>query len=125
MDGELYEKICREIKKEIPKMHIHGFSPEEILYGATRNGITIRDYLLRLKNAGVDTIPGTSAEILDQDMRDKISPGRISVKEWIKVIKTAHKIGLRSTSTMMYGHMESYVDRANHIGIIRKIQKET
>jgi len=125
MDGELYEKICREIKKEIPKMHIHGFSPEEILYAATRNGITIRDYLLRLKNAGVDTIPGTSAEILDQKMRDKISPGRISVKEWIKVIKTAHKIGIRSTSTMMYGHMESYVDRANHIGIIRKIQKET
>jgi len=125
MDGELYEKICREIKKEIPKMHIHGFSPEEILYAATRNGITIRDYLLRLKNAGVDTIPGTSAEILDQSMRDKISPGRISVKDWIKVIKTAHKIGIRSTSTMMYGHVESYVDRANHIGIIRKIQKET
>jgi len=125
MDGELYEKICREIKKEIPNMHIHGFSPEEILYAATRNNITIRDYLLRLKNAGVDTIPGTSAEILDQDLRNKISPGRISVKEWIKVIKTAHKIGLGSTSTMMYGHMESYVDRANHIGIIRKIQKET
>ena len=125
MDGELYEKICREIKKEIPKMHIHGFSPEEILYAATRNGITIRDYLVRLKNAGVGTIPGTSAEILDQKMRDKISPGRISVKDWIKVIKSAHKIGIRSTSTMMYGHMESYVDRANHIGIIRKIQKET
>ena len=96
--GELYEKICREIKKEIPKMHIHGFSPEEVLYGATTNGITIRDYLLRLKNAGVGTIPGTSAEILDQKMRDKISPGRISVKDWIKVIKTAHKIGIRSTS---------------------------
>ena len=75
-------------------MHIHGFSPEEILYGATTNGITIRDYLLRLKNAGVGTIPGTSAEILDQKMRDKISPGRISVKDWIKVIKTAHKIGI-------------------------------
>jgi len=71
------------------------------------------------------SVYGTSAEILDQGMRDKISPGRISVKDWIKVIKTAHKIGIRSTSTMMYGHVESYVDRANHIGIIRKIQKET
>ena len=90
MDGELYEKICREIKKEIPKMHIHGFSPEEILYGATRNGITIRDYLVRLKNAGVDTNPGTSAEILDQGMRDKISPGRISVKDWIKAVSYTH-----------------------------------
>ena len=125
MDGELYEKICLEIKKEIPEMHIHGFSPEEILYAATRNGISIKDYLLRLKNAGVDTIPGTSAEILNQDIRDKISPGRISVKDWIDVIKTAHKIGLRSTSTMMYGHIESYEDRANHIETIREIQKET
>jgi FO synthase subunit 2 len=125
MDGDLYEKICLSIKKEIPEIHIHGFSPEEILYASTRNDISVKDCLLRLKNAGVGTIPGTSAEILNQEMRDKISPGRISVKDWINIIKTAHKIGLRSTSTMMYGHIESYEDRANHIGLIREIQKET
>ena len=86
MEGDLYEKICREIKKEIPDIHIHGFSPEEILYGSTRSGTSIEEFLKRMKEAGVDTLPGTSAEILDQKLRDKISPGRISVKDWEKVI---------------------------------------
>ncbi|MDH3619109.1 MAG: radical SAM protein, partial [Nitrosopumilus sp.] len=94
MEGDLYENICRAIKKEIPKIHIHGFSPEEVLYGATRSNTTIEEYLKRLKEAGVNTLPGTAAEILDQRLRDKISPGRISVKDWIDVIKTAHKIGI-------------------------------
>ena len=125
MDGELYENICKEIKKEIPDIHIHGFSPEEVLYGATRSKTTIREYLKRLKEAGVNTLPGTAAEILDQKLRDRISPGRISVKDWIEVIKTAHSLGINTTSTMMFGHIETPEDRVNHIVKIREIQKET
>lgn len=125
MEGDLYEKICRDIKKEIPDIHIHGFSPEEILYGATCSNISIEEFLKRMKDAGVNTLPGTSAEILDQELRDKISPGRISVKDWEKVIKSAHKIGINTTSTMMFGHVETLEDRAKHIARLRDIQKET
>lgn len=125
MEGDLYENICREIKKEIPDIHIHGFSPEEVLYGASRSNTTIREYLKRLKESGVNTLPGTAAEILDQKLRDKISPGRISVKDWIEVIKTAHSLGINTTSTMMFGHVETIEDRVNHIAKIREIQKET
>ena len=125
MEGDLYEKICREIKKEIPNIHIHGFSPEEILYGATRSNVSIEEFLKRMKDAGVNTLPGTSAEILDQKLRDKISPGRITVKQWEEVIKTAHKIGINTTSTMMFGHLETLEERVNHIVKLREIQKET
>jgi len=125
MEGDLYENICREIKKEIPDIHIHGFSPEEILYGATRSETSIEEFLKRMKEAGVNTLPGTSAEILDQKLRDKISPGRISVKDWEKVIKTAHKMGINTTSTMMFGHLETLEDRVRHIAKLREIQKET
>jgi len=125
MDGDLYENICRAIKKEIPDIHIHGFSPEEVLYGATRSNTSVEEYLKRLKDAGVNTLPGTAAEILDQKLRDKISPGRISVKDWIDVIKTAHKIGINTTSTMMFGHIETAKNRVDHIAKIREIQKET
>jgi FO synthase subunit 2 len=122
MEGDVYENICRAIKNEIPDIHIHGFSPEEVLYGATRSSTSIDEYLKRLKESGVDTLPGTAAEILDQKLRDKISPGRISVKDWVDVIKTAHKIGINTTSTMMFGHLQ---DRVEHIAKIREIQKET
>jgi len=125
MDANLYENICRGIKNEIPDIHIHGFSPEEVLYGATRQAISPREYLIKLKEAGVDTIPGTAAEILNQDLRDKISPGRITVNDWIDIIKTAHKLGIKSTSTMMFGHLETNEDRVNHIATIREIQKES
>ncbi len=125
MEGDLYENICREIKKEIPDIHIHGFSPEEILYGATRSEVSVEEFLKRMKEAGVDTLPGTSAEILNQELRDKISPGRISVKDWEKVIKTAHKMGINTTSTMMFGHLETVEDRVKHISKLREIQKET
>jgi len=125
MEGDLYENICREIKKEIPDIHIHGFSPEEILYGATRSGTSIEEFLKRMKEAGVNTLPGTSAEILDQKLRDKISPGRISVKDWERVIKTAHKMGINTTSTMMFGHLETLEHRVRHIAKLREIQKET
>ena len=125
MEGSVYEDICIAIKKEIPDIHIHGFSPEEVLYGATRSNVSIKEYLARLKDAGVDTLPGTAAEILDQKMRDKISPGRISVRDWTDVIKTAHSIGINTTSTMMFGHVESAEDRVKHIEKIMEIQKET
>lgn len=125
MKPTLYEDICRAIKNEIPSIHIHGFSPEEVLYGANRSEVSIQEYLARLKEAGVDTLPGTAAEILDQKIRDKISPGRISVKDWVEVIKTAHKMGIKSTATMMFGHVETKRDRVNHISKLREIQKET
>ena len=125
MDGGLYESICEEIKKEIPDIHIHGFSPEEILYGAARSDVSVEEYLKRMKRAGVDTLPGTSAEILDQKLRDKISPGRITVKDWEKVIKTAHRMGINTTSTMMFGHLETLRQRVQHIVKLREIQKET
>ena len=125
MEGDVYENICRAIKKEIPDIHIHGFSPEEILYGATRSNVSIIEFLKRMKEAGVDTLPGTSAEILDQKLRDKISPGRITVKEWEEVIKGAHKMGINTTSTMMFGHLETLEERVNHIVKLREIQKET
>lgn len=125
MKGDLYENICSEIKKEIPDIHIHGFSPEEILYGASRSEISIEEFLKRMKEAGVDTLPGTSAEILDQKLRDVISPGRITVENWEKVIKSAHRMGINTTSTMMFGHLETLEQRVNHIVKLREIQKET
>ncbi len=125
MEAETYENICKAIKKEVADIHIHGFSPEEVLYGATRSNMPIKEYLLRLKEAGVNSLPGTAAEILDQKLRDVISPGRISVKNWIDIIKTAHRLGIPSTATIMFGHLETPEDRARHIGLIREIQKET
>ena len=125
MDGYLYIDICKAIKKELPDIHIHGFSPEEVLYGAVRSDTSIEDYLKMLKEAGVGSLPGTAAEILDQEIRDMISPGRITVDEWIRVIKTAHKLGIPTTSTIMYGHVEQAMHKAKHLALIREIQKET
>ena len=125
MDSMLYVDICKAIKKELPNIHIHAFSPEEILYGAKRANYSVQDYLKMLKEAGLGSIPGTAAEILDQKIRDKISPGRISVKDWIKVVKCAHSIGISSTSTIMYGHIENYIHITKHLSILKDIQKET
>ena len=125
MDGYLYIDICRAIKRELPDMHIHGFSPEEVLYGAVRSDTSIEDYLKMLKEAGVGSLPGTAAEILDQAIRDRISLGRISVDEWVSVIKTAHNLGIPTTSTIMYGHVEESMHKAKHLALIREIQKET
>lgn len=125
MDGMLYIDICKAIKMAIPDIHIHAFSPEEILYGSSRSNTTIEDYLKMLKEAGLGSLPGTSAEILVKEVRNKISPGRIKVEDWIKVITTAHMLDIPTTSTIMYGHIETYSDIATHLDIIRKIQKET
>jgi FO synthase subunit 2 len=125
MEGSLYPDICKAIKRELPDIHIHGFSPEEVLYGARMSNNSVRDFLSWLKESGVGSLPGTSAEILDQEVRDLISPGRISVNDWIDVIKTAHSLEIPTTSTIMYGHIESNFHKASHIDILRKIQKET
>jgi 7,8-didemethyl-8-hydroxy-5-deazariboflavin synthase CofH subunit len=125
MDGDLYPHIIREIKAEFPEMHIHGFSPEEVLYGATRARCSIEEYLQQLKDAGVGSLPGTSAEILDDEVRHHISPGRISTENWVRVIKGAHHIGIPTTATIMFGHIETPRHRAAHLALIRDIQKET
>lgn len=125
MDGLLYVDICRAIKKELPDIHIHAFSPEEIMYGCARSGLSVKDYLSLLKEAGLGSLPGTAAEILDQDLRDIISPGRITVDDWIDVITTAHKLKIPTTSTIMYGHVETTEHIAKHLELIRSIQKET
>lgn len=125
MDGHLYANICRAVKKDLPEMHIHAFSPEEVLYGAIRSETPVAEYLKILKEAGVGSLPGTAAEILDQDMRDAISPGRISVKDWVSIIKQAHALSIPTTSTIMYGHVETSRHKADHIALLREIQKET
>ena len=125
MEGDLYIRLCEAIKKELPDMHIHGFSPEEILYGSIRSDITIRAYLTELKAAGVGSLPGTSAEVLDQELRDKISPGRITVDQWTEVITSAHELGIPTTSTVMFGYLETPTQLAKHIDLIRGIQQQT
>ena len=123
MEGDLYIRICEAIKEELPDIHIHGFSPEEVLYGATRSRCTIKEYLQGLKDAGVGSLPGTSAEILDQELRDRIAPGRITTERWIEVISTAHSLGIPTTSTIMFGHVETNEHKARHIALIRDVQQ--
>ena len=125
MEGDLYIRLCEAIKKELPDMHIHGFSPEEVLYGSIRSDITIKAYLTELKAAGVGSLPGTSAEVLDQELRDEISPGRITVDQWTEVITTAHELGIPTTSTVMFGYLETPTQLAKHIDLIRGIQQQT
>ena len=124
MDGNLYINICRAIKKELPDIHIHAFSPEEVLYGALRSEVSVEEYLKMLKDAGVGSLPGTAAEILDQDLRQIISPGRISVKDWIKVVTAAHSMNIPTTCTIMFGHVETSLHKARHLETIRELQKE-
>ena len=125
IEGSFYIDLCAAIKKEIPEIHVHAFSPEEILYGATLSDRSIEDYLKALKDVGLGSMPGTSAEILDDRIRDIISPGRISTRDWTTVIRTAHKVGIPTTSTIMYGHIETALDRARHLELLRGIQKDT
>ena len=125
IEGSFYIDLCAAIKREVPEIHVHAFSPEEILYGATLSERSIEDYLMALKDVGLGSLPGTSAEILDDRVREIISPGRISTRDWIAVIRTAHKLGIPTTSTIMYGHVETALDRARHLELLRSIQMET
>jgi 7,8-didemethyl-8-hydroxy-5-deazariboflavin synthase CofH subunit len=125
MDGDLYIRLTRAIKAAVPDIHIHGFSPEEVLYGAVRSRKPIREYLLDLQAAGVGSLPGTAAEILDDDLRDRIAPGRIRTAQWIEVISTAHEIGIPTTSTMMFGHAETPAQQAKHLVLLRDLQRRS
>ncbi|HET6366366.1 MAG TPA: 5-amino-6-(D-ribitylamino)uracil--L-tyrosine 4-hydroxyphenyl transferase CofH [Pseudomonadales bacterium] len=125
LDGSYYVDLCRAIKAAVPEMHLHAFSPEEILYGSTRAGMAIPDYLRELKAAGLGTLPGTSAEILDQEIRDVIAKGRITVEQWQEVITSAHALGIRTTSTIMYGHIERPEHWIRHMDLLRGIQHRT
>ena len=125
INGSFYIDLCAAIKREFSEIHVHAFSPEEILYGATLSGLSIEQYLSLLKDAGIGSLPGTSAEILDDRVRDVISPGRISTRDWIHVVRAAHKLGIPTTATIMYGHVETALDRAKHLDLIRTLQKET
>lgn len=125
LSGSYYIDLCRAIKQAAPDIHIHAFSPEEVLYGAVRSKSSIADYLAALKEAGLGTLPGTSAEILDDELRDVISKGRITTPQWLDVITTAHRLGIRTTSTMMYGHIETPAHQVRHMVLLRSIQKET
>ena len=125
LDGRYYIDLTRAIKRALPAVHIHAFSPEEVLYGSVRSGLPIPEYLAELREAGLGTLPGTSAEILDQEIRDAIARGRITVAQWIDVITTAHALGIRTTSTIMYGHVETPAHWVHHMALLRSIQKDT
>jgi FO synthase len=125
LPGSHYEAILRSIKARQPMLHIHAFSPMEIHYGAKRTGRTVRDQLLALKDDGLDTIPGTAAEILVDEVRKKMSPYKLTVTDWIDVITTAHRVGISSTATIMFGHVEERHHWSEHLQVIRTIQKET
>jgi FO synthase subunit 2 len=125
VDGRIYVKLCRAVKAAAPKLHIHAFSPEEVKYGAGLSGLSFREYLLELKEAGLDSLPGTSAEVLDDAVRARIAPGRITTAEWLEVVRSAHEVGLFTTSTLMYGHVETDAERLRHLDTLRALQHET
>ena len=125
LDGRFYIELTRALKRELPGLHLHAFSPEEVLYGSVRSGLPIKEYLSELKDAGLGTLPGTSAEILDQAIRDRIARGRITVDQWVEIITTAHALGIRTTSTIMYGHVETPAHWVEHMALLRSIQKDT
>jgi 7,8-didemethyl-8-hydroxy-5-deazariboflavin synthase CofH subunit len=125
LDGRFYIDLCRAVHAALPDLHIHAFSPEEVLYGVTRSGMSVAEYLAELRAAGLGTLPGTSAEILDDTVRDVISRGRISTSQWLEIITTAHRLGIRTTSTMMYGHVETPAHWVRHMALLRDVQKDT
>jgi 7,8-didemethyl-8-hydroxy-5-deazariboflavin synthase CofH subunit len=125
LDGWFYVDLVRAVKRELPALHIHGCSPEEVLYGSQLADVTVEHYLRALQDAGLGSLPGTSAEILDDSVRDVISPGRITTAQWSDLIRTAHRLGIPTTSTMMYGHLETARHKAAHLVLLRSIQQET
>ena len=122
---DYYIDILKSIKKINPKLHIHAFSPQEIQHLSELNNESIDEILKKLKIEGLNSIPGTAAEILNDNIRKIICPNKINSSKWIEIIKTAHKLDIPTTSTMMYGHIESLEDRINHLDTLRNIQKET
>lgn len=124
-DIEYYEHLIHILKDEYPKVMVHGFSPTMISDACMVSGIDIAEGCERLRDAGLDTLPGTAAEILTDRSREIICPEKVSVAEWIDIVKTAHEVGIPGSATIMYGHVETIEERVEHIDIIRKIQEET
>src|SRR4030081_2416976 len=120
-----YRDILRAVKSAVPRMHIHAFSPMEIVYGVELTGMPLRDYLMMLRDNGLDTLQGTAAEILDDEVRHVLSRNKLSSAQWQEVIRTAHECGIRTTSTLMYGHMETTDHWVRQVSLFRKIQSET
>ena len=123
--GDFYAGIVEAVKTRLPEMHIHGFTPLEVWQGAQTLGVTAREFLTRLRDAGLGTLPGTAAEILDDRVRLHLCPDKIRTAEWAEVMITAHELGLRTTSTVMFGHIDSPRAWANHYEVLRQIQRRT
>jgi FO synthase len=120
-----YFDILAAVKARVPDIHVHAFSPMEVVNGATRAGMSIREWLQAAKEAGLDTIPGTAAEILDDDVRWVLTKGKLPASAWIEVVTTAHALGIRSSSTMMYGHVDHPGHWVAHLRTLARIQRET
>ena len=125
LPGTAYFDIARAVKARVPEMHVHAFSPMEIVNGAARTGLSVRDWLTEAKAAGLDTIPGTAAEILDDDVRWLLTKGKLPASTWIEVVSTAHSLGIRSSSTMMYGHVDNPAHWLGHLRTLARIQDDT
>jgi FO synthase len=124
-DHHHYRLILETIKAEFPDLHIHAYSPEEIDFSQKKSGMPLPEYLRWLKDAGLGTIPGTAAEILDDAVRDVLSPRKLGVARWVEIVSAAHSVGLRSSATIMYGHIEKPEHVAAHMALIRELQKQT
>ncbi|GHF58134.1 FO synthase [Streptomyces mashuensis] len=125
LPGTAYFDIARAVKKRVPGMHVHAFSPMEVVNGATRTGLSVREWLAEAKDAGLDTIPGTAAEILDDEVRWVLTKGKLPTATWVEVVRTAHELGIRSSSTMMYGHVDQPRHWLGHLRLLAEIQQET
>lgn len=125
LDGTYYANLLRTIKSRLPNLHLHAFSPMEIVYGVEKTGLSLSEHLRTLKEAGLGSIPGTAAEILDDEVRQLLSPNKLKVRQWIGVIRTAHELGIPTTSTMMYGHAELPEHWVRHLLLLREIQMDT
>ncbi|MFD8622737.1 bifunctional FO biosynthesis protein CofGH [Streptomyces hygroscopicus] len=125
LPGTAYFDIARAVKERVPGMHVHAFSPMEVVNGATRTGMSIREWLEAAREAGLDSIPGTAAEILDDEVRWILTKGKLPTATWIEVVKTAHELGIRSSSTMMYGHVDQPRHWLAHLRLLAEIQQET
>ncbi|MER7949164.1 bifunctional FO biosynthesis protein CofGH [Streptomyces sp. NPDC096079] len=125
LPGTAYFDIARAVKQRVPGMHVHAFSPMEVVNGASRTGLSIREWLTAAKEAGLDSIPGTAAEILDDEVRWVLTKGKLPTATWIEVIRTAHELGIRSSSTMMYGHVDQPRHWLGHFRTLSRIQQET
>ncbi|MBY6059567.1 5-amino-6-(D-ribitylamino)uracil--L-tyrosine 4-hydroxyphenyl transferase CofH [Leisingera daeponensis] len=125
MEGTYYRDIVRAIKAALPDMHIHAFSPFEIWYGASKTKMSYHDFLADLKDAGLGSMPGTAAEILDTEVRMQLTKNKLSAEKWVEIIRAAHEVGIPTTATIMYGHIDAPEHWAAHIRLLRDIQKDT